>query len=80
MILSRGSRLELGEWPPTQAATTSEGGRLATLEEHDREYITSVLDLAGWRVSKESGAAKVLGLKATTLDAKMKKLGIHRKH
>jgi hypothetical protein len=37
-----------------------------------------VLDLTGWRVSGEKGAAKVLGLKPTTFEARMKKLKIKR--
>ena len=32
----------------------------------------------GWKVSGEKGAAKILGLNATTLEARMKKLGIKR--
>jgi formate hydrogenlyase transcriptional activator len=34
--------------------------------------------MTGWRVSGERGAAKVLGLKATSVEARMKKLGIAR--
>ena len=37
------------------------------------------LDHTGWRVSGEKGAAKLLGMKPTTLEARMKKLGIKRK-
>ena len=33
---------------------------------------------AGWRVSGPRGAARVLGLKATTLESRMKRLGITR--
>jgi transcriptional regulator with GAF, ATPase, and Fis domain len=36
------------------------------------------LELTGWRISGCGGAADVLGLKPTTLHAKMKKLGIRR--
>jgi formate hydrogenlyase transcriptional activator len=38
-----------------------------------------MLELTGWRVSGERGAAKLLGLKPTTLDARMQKLGISRR-
>jgi transcriptional regulator with GAF, ATPase, and Fis domain len=37
------------------------------------------LELTGWQVSGERGAAKLLGLKPTTLAARMKKLDIQRK-
>jgi transcriptional regulator with GAF, ATPase, and Fis domain len=51
-----------------------------TLAEMERTYIRSVLEKAGWRVRGKHGAAEILGLKPTTLDSKMKKLGIQRNH
>jgi formate hydrogenlyase transcriptional activator len=77
VILSRGPQLELGDWmPPARAAGGASG--FSTLEEVERRYIRDVLDRTGWVVSGEKGAAKVLGLKPTTLEARMKKLGITR--
>jgi formate hydrogenlyase transcriptional activator len=38
-----------------------------------------VLEGTGWRVSGERGAARLLGMKPTTLEARMKKLGIARR-
>jgi formate hydrogenlyase transcriptional activator len=49
-----------------------------TLADSDRSAILAALDAARWRVSGRRGAADRLGLKPTTLHAKMKKLGIHR--
>jgi transcriptional regulator with GAF, ATPase, and Fis domain len=46
--------------------------------EAERHAIVRALEIAGWRVSGRAGAAEILGLKPTTLHAKMKKLGIHR--
>jgi formate hydrogenlyase transcriptional activator len=43
-----------------------------------RAHILSVLERVGWRVSGEKGAASLLGMKPTTLEARMKKLGIRR--
>ena len=48
------------------------------MEEVDRRHILAVLTQTGWRISGNNGAAEILGLKRTTLQAKMKKLGIHR--
>jgi transcriptional regulator with GAF, ATPase, and Fis domain len=48
------------------------------LREMERVHVVSVLEKTGWRVSGRRGAAEVLGLKRTTLDSKMKKLGIKR--
>jgi transcriptional regulator with GAF, ATPase, and Fis domain len=44
----------------------------------ERDAIQRALELSGWRISGRTGAADILGLKPTTLHAKMKKLGIRR--
>ncbi len=50
-----------------------------SLEDIERHHIMVVLEETGWRVSGERGAAKILGLKRTTLEARMKRLGIQRR-
>ena len=49
-----------------------------TLESVEREHIENVLRITGWRVRGAGGAAEILGLKPTTLDARMAKLGMQR--
>ncbi len=49
-----------------------------TLEDSDRTLIVDTLEQAGWIVGGPSGAAAKLGLKRTTLLAKMRRLGISR--
>ena len=49
-----------------------------SLEELEKKHIQEVLEQTDWRVSGEKGAAKILGLKRTTLEARMQKLGISR--
>jgi transcriptional regulator with GAF, ATPase, and Fis domain len=49
-----------------------------TLAAAERLHIRSVLERTGWRVSGRNGAAELLGLKATTLESRMAKLGIKR--
>jgi formate hydrogenlyase transcriptional activator len=49
-----------------------------TLEESDRTLILETLEQAGWIVGGPRGAAAKLGLKRTTLLAKMRRLGISR--
>ena len=77
VIISRGAELELGEWPPAPATGPLEPP-LRTLEEHERQHIVKVLELTNWQVSGDKGAAKILGLKPTTLNARMAKLGIKK--
>lgn len=43
-----------------------------------RKHIVNVLEKTNWRVSGNQGAARVLDLPPTTLESKMKKLGIKR--
>jgi transcriptional regulator with GAF, ATPase, and Fis domain len=49
-----------------------------SFEEMERMHIISVLDSSGWRVRGKKGAAERLNLKPSTLESKMKKLGIKR--
>ncbi len=65
--------------PDTSApppAPTSPGP--ATFADAERKAILDALEVTGWRISGRHGAAIRLGLKPTTLHAKMKKLGIRR--
>jgi transcriptional regulator with GAF, ATPase, and Fis domain len=61
--------------PPQEQGRDSNVVRFSDAE---RLAILRAVERAGWRISGHGGAAEMLGLKATTLHAKMKKLGIHR--
>jgi transcriptional regulator with GAF, ATPase, and Fis domain len=75
MIVSPGPTLHVGvSVLPIEKASRTTG----TLHELEREHILAVLEKTGWRVMGKGGAAEILGLKRTTLQARMKKLGIHR--
>ena len=77
IILSEGSQLELGDWMVKPAATMGES-EIPTLDDVEREHIKQVLKVSGGQVSGEKGAARLLGIKPTTLESRMKKLGISR--
>ena len=49
-----------------------------TLENTERAHILKVLNRTNWRIRGTGGAAETLGLKPTTLEARMKKLGLQR--
>jgi len=72
MILSRDKTLDV-HLPKRAASETEAAGNLTDIE---RKHILAVLQNTGWRIAGQSGAAEVLGLKRTTLQAKMKKLDI----
>jgi formate hydrogenlyase transcriptional activator len=50
------------------------------LQEVERSHILMILNETGWRIRGKSGAAEVLGLKPSTLESRMKRLSISRKH
>lgn len=80
LILSRGNTLEYGEWVPVEnnAATPGSANSATKLAEVEKQHIIDTLKKTNWKVSGDKGAAKILGLNATTLEARMKKLGIKR--
>jgi transcriptional regulator with GAF, ATPase, and Fis domain len=74
MIMSKNKSLKL--IPPISPSLNV--ARDLRLEVVERSHIIDVLRKPSWRVSGERGAAKLLGLKPTTLESRMKKLGIER--
>ena len=77
MIISTGKNLDLGN-SLTMHSEISKKRKIATLEDNERLHILKALEFTTWRVSGEKGAAKLLGLNRTTLEARMKKLNIER--
>ena len=50
----------------------------AEFQEEERANILLALEAANWRVAGESGAAKLLGMNASTLNSRIRALGIKR--
>ncbi|WNG24680.1 AAA domain-containing protein [Cystobacter fuscus] len=63
---------------PAPVAESGEEGSVATLEEVQRQHILRVLARTQGRIYGPGGAAALLGLKPSTLQSRMKKLGITR--
>ncbi|RIK57062.1 MAG: Fis family transcriptional regulator [Nitrospira sp.] len=78
VILSQNATLDFGDWMSKGSTPAAPLPGSATLEDVERAHILDVLARTNWRVSGDKGAAKVLGLNPTTLEARMKKLGIQR--
>jgi formate hydrogenlyase transcriptional activator len=53
-------------------------GAVGTLEDAERQHILRALKQTQWRIAGTRGAADLLGMKRTTLQARMRKLGIKR--
>jgi formate hydrogenlyase transcriptional activator len=77
VILSSGSVLTV---PLSELKVLSppSNGSVKTLEDAEREHILKALRDARWTIGGSAGAAARLGMKRTTLQSKMQKLGIVR--
>lgn len=78
MIISRGSELTVRHEGTQSEHSTDTSDTIAALSDVERNHILKTLQSTHWRVSGEMGAAKILNIKPTTLEARMKKLGIVR--
>ncbi len=74
MILEEGPVLHIE--PPRPVGSSA--GAPETLADVERQHILAVLDQTGWRVRGEGGAAERLALNPSTLESRMKRLGIRR--
>ena len=88
VITSPGAALRLGESLRSSPGAAAMAGVAAgavqgqsasgTLEEVERQHIVATLERLHWRLEGEGGAAAVLGINASTLRSRMRKLGIQR--
>jgi len=76
VLNSRGPYLTLADelQPPPWAAA----GNLPTLAELERDYIIKVLEKTNWKTSGKNSAADILGMKRSTLRARMDKYNIRK--
>jgi len=68
--------LRLLQFPASESRPRESSQSNVTLEEIEREAILRALRSANWMVGGANGAATILGLKRTTLQSRMRKLGI----
>jgi len=64
--------------PSSPSPAPPQGGHVLTLAEAQRAHIEHVLKLVAGRIYGRGGAAELLGLKPSTLQSRMKKLGVRR--
>jgi formate hydrogenlyase transcriptional activator len=74
VIVAKGPRLVI-DLPRDTAAARSDR---ITLFDVEADHIREVMKSVGWRVRGTGGAAELLGMKPTTLDSRMAKLGVRR--
>ena len=79
VILSTGPWLDVPVVGLTRrTAPPSRPSQAQTLEDADRRHILAALESSNWVISGANGAAARLGLKRSTLQFRMRKLGIVR--
>lgn len=76
MLLNNGPLIT--KIPPLSNGPASPINSGKTRIENERTHLINVLSECGWRVSGKGGAAVVLGMNASTLNSRMRKLGINR--
>jgi transcriptional regulator with GAF, ATPase, and Fis domain len=74
VILSESSTLQV----PLESAALPGAFASPTLAATERAQILAALEQTGWRIRGPAGAAVLLGLKPTTLESRIKKLGLQR--
>ena len=78
VILSRGPDLLVSLAELKGAPNHTSNQSATTLEQAEREHILKTLRDTNWTIGGPTGAATKLGMKRTTLQSKMQKLGIAR--
>jgi len=89
MILSSGADLQLERAmagiAPKSSVSVSPNGEIADriltsrdIEELERANLSRALESCSWKVSGNSGAARLLGIPASTLSSRMKVLGVRK--
>jgi formate hydrogenlyase transcriptional activator len=63
---------------PTNLPANGSPRKIETLEDVERRHVLNTLEATDWVVGGPKGAAVLLGLKRTTLQMRMEKLGIRR--
>ena len=80
LVLTKGDTIKdiVLPTPRQQTHAPSDGVRIKTMEENERDHIIEVLKTCHGRIWGVGGAAELLGIPPTTLQSKMKKLGIRK--
>ena len=58
---------------------TESGKRIKTINENERDHILAALESCHWKIYGQGGAAELLDIKVSTLNSRIKKLGIQKK-
>ena len=80
VVMAQGALIKDVEIPASTEKSKSVVAGVKTIFENERDHIFAVLELCNGKISGKNGAAKLLGVPATTLNSKIKRLGLAKKH
>ncbi|MGC4038475.1 MAG: sigma-54 dependent transcriptional regulator [Chitinophagaceae bacterium] len=80
ILMTAGKTIEQVDLPVSGNKLLQVGANktISSLKDNEKEYILSVLEKTNGKVQGPGGAAELLGIPASTLHSKIKKLGIHK--
>ncbi len=82
VVLTRGNVIENLEIPaskyPQVQSPTNTSGTFKTMIENERDHILAVLESCNWKISGKGGAAEILDINVSTLNSRIRKLGIEK--
>jgi formate hydrogenlyase transcriptional activator len=76
-VLTSGTKLQIDTWFNT-SAPQSDSLTITSLAANEKKHILKALKHTEWRIRGKNGAAQILEINPTTLESRMKKLGIER--
>ena len=78
VLLTKGPIVSEFYHKPEVIKTTSSDNKLKSITENERDYIIATLKSCNWKVYGPGGAAELLKINVSTLNSRMKKLGINK--
>lgn len=78
VVSSKGNFLDFRQMLSAERKIAKLGRHFQSWEDHEKTYLLKVLEHTQWKIRGKEGAACLLQLKPTTLESKMKKLGIKK--
>jgi two-component system, NtrC family, response regulator HydG len=64
----------------SKGSATASPGRIKSMTDNERDHILSALERSNWKIYGQGGAAELLELNPSTLNSRMKKLGVEKKY
>ncbi|PZF72712.1 sigma-54-dependent transcriptional regulator [Taibaiella soli] len=79
VLLTTGRLISSVALPSAAKKVNATTTQLKTMTENERDHILAVLQHCDWKIYGQGGAAEMLDMNASTLQSRMKKLGIEKK-